>query len=91
MNPSQSLSSKSSQISVAPGFINGSVSSQSSSPQTSVKYPSPSASGKGPPPTQEPPIQVSIVVQSYPSMHSVPGGAIGSEHIPVNGLQVPAS
>src|SRR5437870_1034018 len=42
-------------------------------------------------PWQTPPWQLSAVVQALPSLHAVPFGAGGFEHVPVAGLQVPAS
>src|SRR5438552_3285026 len=42
-------------------------------------------------PWQTPPWQLSAVVQALPSLHAVPFGAGGFEHVPVAGSQVPAS
>jgi hypothetical protein len=41
-------------------------------------------------PAQTPDWQLSLVVQASPSLHEVPLGAFGFEHIPVAGLHVPA-
>ena len=41
-------------------------------------------------PEQTPAWQVSVCVQALPSLHAVPFGAFGFEHVPVAGLQVPA-
>ena len=43
------------------------------------------------PPTQVPLWQVSFVVQKLPSLQAVPFGAAGLEHVPVDGLHVPAT
>jgi hypothetical protein len=42
-------------------------------------------------PLQMPPWQASLRVQRLPSSHAVPFGFAGFEHVPVEGLQVPAS
>jgi hypothetical protein len=51
----------------------------------------PSSQFVGPPELQTPPLQVSPVVQALPSLHAVPFGAAGFEHMPVPGLQTPAT
>lgn len=45
----------------------------------------------GAPPTQAPATHLSPVVQELPSSQPVPSGAIVSAHMPVAGLQVPAT
>src|SRR5690348_15661542 len=42
-------------------------------------------------PAQTPPVQMSVVVQAFPSLHAVPFGAVGFEHWPVPGSHVPAT
>jgi len=42
-------------------------------------------------PTQAPARQVSLCVQALPSLQLVPSGFTGFEHVPVLGLQIPAS
>jgi hypothetical protein len=42
-------------------------------------------------PAQAPPWQVSVCVQRSPSLHVLPFAFAGFEHIPVPGLQTPAS
>jgi hypothetical protein len=42
-------------------------------------------------PAQAPFWQVSVCVQAFPSLHDVPLAATGFEHVPVLGLQVPAT
>ena len=42
-------------------------------------------------PAQVPLSHVSVCVQAFPSLHAVPLGASGLEHVPVAGLQVPAT
>jgi hypothetical protein len=44
----------------------------------------------GLPPAQTPDWQASTWVQASPSLHTVPSGAAGSEHVPVAGAHVPA-
>ena len=39
---------------------------------------------------QEPAWQVSLWVQALPSLHAVPLAALGSLHVPVDALQLPA-
>jgi hypothetical protein len=41
-------------------------------------------------PVQTPATHASLWVQTLPSLHTVPSGFAGSEHVPVAGLQVPA-
>jgi hypothetical protein len=45
----------------------------------------------GDPPTHAPPAQASLVVQRLPSSQVLPFAFAGFEHIPVPGLQTPAS
>lgn len=42
-------------------------------------------------PVQAPAWQVSVCVQALPSLHGVPSAFAGLEHVPVAGLQTPAS
>jgi hypothetical protein len=42
-------------------------------------------------PVQTPPWHVSLVVHALPSLHAVPLAAVGLEHVPVPGSQVPAT
>jgi hypothetical protein len=42
-------------------------------------------------PTHVPLLQASLCVQAFPSLHEVPFGAVGFEHTPFDGLQVPAA
>jgi hypothetical protein len=42
-------------------------------------------------PVHVPDWHVSVCVQPFPSLHEVPFGALGFEHAPVPGLQVPAT
>ena len=42
-------------------------------------------------PVHEPDWQVSPVVHPLPSLHPVPFGAVGFEHVPFAGLHVPAT
>jgi hypothetical protein len=42
-------------------------------------------------PAHDPLVQTSFCVQALPSLHVVPLGAFGLEHIPFEGLQVPAT
>jgi hypothetical protein len=42
-------------------------------------------------PVHVPAWQVSVCVQAFPSLHAVPFDAVGFEHVPVVGLQVPAT
>jgi hypothetical protein len=51
---------------------------------------SPSPQSTGAPPVQTPPWHVSVCVQALPSLHPVPFGLFGFEHMPVAGLQDPA-
>jgi hypothetical protein len=44
----------------------------------------------GEPPWQTPERQVSPVAQRSPSLHVVPSGAAGFEHVPFAGLHTPA-
>ena len=43
------------------------------------------------PPTQLPPLQVSLCVHASPSSHAVPSPSAGFEHMPVAGSHVPGS
>ena len=45
----------------------------------------------GLPPVQTPAWHVSVCVQPFPSLQPVPFAAVGFEHMPVAGLQVPAT
>jgi len=45
----------------------------------------------GLPPVQTPAWQVSVCVHELPSLQPVPFAAVGLEHMPVDGLQVPAT
>ena len=42
-------------------------------------------------PVHVPDSQVSLCVQAFPSLQEVPSAAFGLEHVPVAGLQVPAT
>jgi hypothetical protein len=42
-------------------------------------------------PWQVPAWQTSVCVHRLPSLQAVPSGAVGLEHVPVEGLQVPGS
>ena len=41
------------------------------------------------PPVHVPPWHVSVCVQALPSLHALPSGFAGFEHVPVAGLHVP--
>ena len=43
------------------------------------------------PPVQTPAVQVSELVQAFPSLHVVPLASTGFEHAPVDGLQIPTA
>jgi hypothetical protein len=45
----------------------------------------------GAPGSHVPPAQVSPLVQALPAWHDVPSGAVGFEHVPLDGLHVPAT
>jgi hypothetical protein len=42
-------------------------------------------------PMQLPPMHASLCVQAFPSPQLVPSGALGFEHVPLAGLQEPAT
>jgi hypothetical protein len=42
-------------------------------------------------PEQTPEVQTSFVVHALPSLQAVPFGALGFEHVPVDGSHVPAT
>jgi hypothetical protein len=42
-------------------------------------------------PVQVPPWHASVCVHALPSLHAVPSAAVGFEHAPLLGLQVPAT
>lgn len=52
---------------------------------------SPLVQSFGLPPTQAPPLQLSLSVHWLPSLQALPFDLVGLEHWPVDGLQVPAT
>lgn len=42
-------------------------------------------------PAQAPPVHASPLVQAFPSLHAEPLAAVGFEHAPLDGSQVPAT